>query len=48
MMHTTKKKHPDQVMLFVTESETLDAKTTLGRNHGNHTNHIDAYIPPAA
>jgi len=35
-------------MLFVTESDTLDAKTTLSRNHGNHTNNIDADIPPAS
>jgi len=35
-------------MSFVTESDTFDAKTTLSRDHGNHTNNIDANIPPAS
>jgi len=35
-------------MLFVTESDTLDAKTTLSRNHGNHTNNLATDIPPAS
>jgi len=35
-------------MLFVTESDTLDARTTLSRNHGNHANNVDADIHPAS